>query len=411
MASVLAETTAPSRPEPTAARPRGALVLGGEYRALGVVRSLGRRGVPVHVVLEGDDRLAGLSRFCRRRFPWPEEGEREQVEHLLALAESEGLVGWALIPSGDETAALISRNHDELGRSFTLTTPPWADLVDAYDKRRTYDLADRLGLDQPRTLIPANRGDLERAELDFPVVLKPAVKESFNRLTAAKAWRVDSHAELLERYDEACELVAPDVLMVQELIPGGGDAQFSYAALCRDGHSLAGIVARRTRQYPSDFGRASTFVESIDLPEVRDLGVTLFEAMGFTGLIEAEFKRDPRDGRYKLLDMNPRVWGWHTLGAAAGVDFSHLLWLMVSGHDVPRVTPQPGVRWVRTSTDLPNAVRDILGRRLSPRDYFRSLRRPRETAIFALDDPLPGLYEYPMLLRTIARRLAHGRDV
>src|SRR5439155_25366729 len=154
--------------------------------------------------------------------------------------------------------------------------------------------------------------------------------ESFNRLTAAKAWRVDSRHELLARYEEAIGLVSPEVLMVQELVPGSGEEQLSYAALCAEGQPLASIVARRTQQYPGDFGRASTFVETIDEPAVVSSSLPLLEAMRFTGLVEVEFKRDPGTGRLKLLDVNPRVWGWHTLGAAAGVDFSYLLWLAAS---------------------------------------------------------------------------------
>src|SRR5262249_49632620 len=69
--------------------PGGAVVLGGDYRALGVVRSLGRHGVPVAVVREGDDRLAALSRFAKRRFPWPDVDEGEQVAYLLELARKE----------------------------------------------------------------------------------------------------------------------------------------------------------------------------------------------------------------------------------------------------------------------------------------------------------------------------------
>jgi len=140
---------------------------------------------------------------------------------------------------------------------------------------------------------------------------------------------------LLARYDEACKLVAPEMLMVQEVLPGWGESQFSYAALCRDGCPLASIVARRTRQFPMDFGRFSTYVETVEEPQVVELGVRFLAAMRFTGLVEIEFKRDSRDGKFKVLDMNPRVWGWHTLCGRAGVDFPYLTWLLVRGEPVP----------------------------------------------------------------------------
>jgi predicted ATP-grasp superfamily ATP-dependent carboligase len=245
----------------------------------------------------------------------------------------------------------------------------------------------------------------------FPAVLKPAVKVSFNRLTAAKAWRVDDRPELLRRYADACTLVDPDVLIVQELVPGGGASQLSFAALCADGEPLASLTARRTRQYPADFGRASTFVETIECPEIVEPSLSLLRELRFTGLIELEFKRDERDGVFKLLDVNPRVWGWHTLCGRAGVDFPYLLWLLVSGEPVPATQARPGVGWLRFTTDTPTALKELAARRLPVREYARSLRRPRESAIFAWDDPLPGLSEVPLLAYVLGRRLVHGDAV
>jgi len=390
--------------------PAGALVLGADYRALGVVRSLGRRGVPVWVIRDGDDALAARSRYARRRLDWPRSGPGAQLASLLELADA-GADGFALIPSGDETAAFVARRHDALSARYAVTVPPWATMRFAYDKRLTYPLAAALGLDVPWTACPRDRADLAAREIRYPVVLKPAVKETFNRLTAAKAWRVDDRAALLRRYDEACALVAPDTIMVQELIPGGGEAQFSYAALAAGGEPLAALTARRTRQYPADFGRASTYVETVDRPQIEGPARTLLRELGWTGLVEVEFKRDPRDGRHKLLDVNPRVWGWHTLGGRAGVDFPYLLWRMACGEPVPPVTARPGVRWVRTTTDLPAVAREVLARRMSVRAYARSLRGPREGAIFARDDVRPAVSEVPQLVSVLARRLAGGDAV
>jgi D-aspartate ligase len=407
----MAEARAEGAPAPSASalHPTSALVLGSDYRALGVVRSLGRRGISVHVVSARDDRLASYSRYARTKSDWP-KGDDARLEHLERIAATtDGVL--ALFPSADESAALVSRHHDALSELYVLTTPPWDAFRWAYDKRLTYELGLHAGVDCPVTIYPSGREELEVAELEYPVLLKPATKPEFNRLTAAKAWRVDDHDMLLRLYDEATALVDPSTLMVQEMIPGGGDSNLAYAALADSGRVLHHIVVRRTRQYPADFGRASTFVESIDDPGIAEPSERLIAASGFSGLIEVEYKVDPRSGRFLLLDMNPRVWGWHTLGRRAGVDFPWLQWQHLCGERPRRAQPRSGVRWLRMTTDLPTSVMEIARRRQPLWPYLASVFTPHERAIFARDDPMPGLVEMPLLAGVLLRRLRAGEGV
>jgi len=393
--------------------PGGALVIGGNYRALGVVRSLGRQSIQVWVLMD-EHVVATMSRYTRRHLLWP-TAEPEQLQYLLKLCEEHKLDGWVLFPTDDEAAALIARNHSVLAERFRLTSPAWEVLRWCYDKRLTHRLARETGVDQPQTYMPKNRQEVAAIECTFPVILKPAFKQTFNRFTHAKAWRVDNQNALLSSYDEACTLVDPVVIMIQELIPGGGDEQFSFAALCVDGVPLSRITARRTRQYPLDFGLASSYVESVHVPEVEARACKLLKAIQFTGLVEVEFKRDPRDGGYKLLDINPRVWGWHTLGAQAGTDFPHLLWRAIQGESLPETRGRAGVRWIRMATDVPAVLEEFLHGRLSPRAYLRSLRGPLEFAIFASDDPIPALVDTPYMawlaLKRKAKRPSVGNSV
>jgi D-aspartate ligase len=389
----------------------GAVVTGASYRALAVVRSLGRRGVSVRVVRSDEHAIAGSSRYAHGRLAWPAGAESRRVDYLVGLADREGLDGWVLIPTHDEEAALIARHHDRLARHYRLTTPSWETLRAAYDKRCTHALAERAGLHQPWTLFPRDHDELEQARGRFPVVIKPAYKASANRLTVDKAWRADDPEALRRRYDEASRLVDPEILMVQELVPGDGHAQLSCAALCSNGRVVASLGARRVRQYPMDFGRASSYVETIEDASLERDSRRLLAAMGFTGMVEVEFKRHPQSGVNLLLDVNPRAWGWQSLCGRAGVDFPYLLWRLANGDGVPSVRAEPGVRWVRMGTDLLAASEEVTAGRLSPRAYLRSLRRPLEFAVFARDDPMPSLVGPLMTARLIAGRLAGGRPV
>ncbi len=381
----------------------GALVLGGEYRGLGIVRSLGRRGIPAWVLTD-ENRIAAVSRYARRSIPWPRQGDRERMRFLFTLVSKAKVYGWTLFPTNDEDAAFVARHCDDLSPVFRLTTPHWDEIQWAYDKRLTLDLAVRAGVAHPWTYCPASRDDVAAICHPGPLILKPSVKVEFNAFTHAKAWPVRDREDLLRGYDAACRLVDPSTIMVQEVIPGSGDSQYSFAALCRSGVPVAYLTARRLRQYPVDFGRASTYVESIDCPEIERSSRRLIAAMGYSGLIEVEFKRDPRDGAFKLLDLNPRVWGWHSIGQLAGVDFPWLQWQMARGIDVGETRGRSQVRWIRLSTDLPASMRAILQGRITVGDYLRGLRGPIEFAMFAADDPLPAFLDVPLLLFQALKR-------
>jgi len=374
----------------------GALVIGGNLNGLSIARSLGRCGVPVWVASPPNIKLASFSRYTRRTLPWPNLQDEGQAAYLLEVAERYGLDQWVLFPTSDESAALLSKFHAVLSSRFRVSTPAWESLRWAYDKRLTYRLAADQQVDYPSTIYPATEADLAAADLNFPVILKPATHAIMNRFTSDKAWPAADREELLARYREARELISTELILVQEMIPGGGEAQFSYAALCRDGKPIVSLTARRTRQYPVDFGYSSSFVETLDVPEIVAPSRHLLAAIRYTGLVEVEYKLDARNGCYKLLDINPRLWTWATLGARAGTDFPYLLWQMTTGKSVPEQTARTGVRWIRMSTDFPAAIHLILRGRLSPGEYWRSLRSPVEFSVMALDDPLPGLLDLPL---------------
>jgi predicted ATP-grasp superfamily ATP-dependent carboligase len=381
-----------------AKRTAGAVVLGGDYQGLGIVRSLGRRGIPVCVV---DDELSisRYSRYCTKFVKLANLRDPGVIlESLLRLARQLGLEGWVLYPTREELVAALSLHRSELSEVFRVPTPAWESVKWAWDKRNTYRLAEELEIPTPVTHYPENIDELaDLKHLIPPFALKPAIKEHFFYATKAKAWRANSHSELRTLYQKASNLAGCGEIMVQELVPGGGSQQFSYCAFFRDGEALGKMVVRRRRQHPLEFGRASTYVETINEPILEELSERFLRAIDYYGLVEVEYKLDPRDSQYKLLDVNARTWGYHSLGAKAGVDFSYMLYADQMGHSVPHRKARPGVAWVRMTTDLPAAAMSLLSGETGLKGYLRSMKNCNVDAVFSSGDPVPGIAEVMLI--------------
>lgn len=381
----------------TSARP-GAVVIGGDYQGLAIARSLGRRGVPVFV-LDDERSIAPASRYVRASMRVDTlRDEASTLAALEAAAQRHSLHGWLLYPTRDETVAAIARQRDRLAGIYTVATPEWPVVRWAWDKRETYRLAAEQGVPAPRSRLLGDVADLDRVDTPGPWVIKPAIKEHFFYATGRKAWRADDRAQLELRVREASALIGVQEVVVQELIPGGGEAQVSFCAMVAGGRLRATMTAQRLRQHPIDFGRATTYARTIPDPGLVEPSRRLLEAIGYHGLVELEYKLDVRDGQFKLLDFNPRTWGYHGLAQRAGVDFPYHLYAHAFGLPAPDDgRSRHGVNWVRLATDLPTAALEVGRRRMRVRPVIRSLFAADVEAVFSREDPLPWLAELALL--------------
>jgi predicted ATP-grasp superfamily ATP-dependent carboligase len=330
--------------------------------------------------------------------------ERATIDAVLDAGRRFNLKHWVLFPTRDETVAAFSRNCAELAEFFRVTTPDWETVKWAWDKKNTYELAEKLQIPCPQTFTVTGAEELPSLYSRLPLAIKPAVKENFFYATGAKAWRANSVDELHYLFAKARQQISSEEILLQEIIPGDGSTQVSYCAFYRDGVAHGVLLARRQRQHPREFGRAATYVETISLPKVEELAERFLKFIKYYGLVEVEFKLDPRDGEYKLLDVNARTWGFHSLGSAAGVDFPYLLFADQLGRATEPCRGLPGIGWVRWVTDIPVGLLEIVRGYRAAAAYVDSLRRVRTESVFSLGDPLPSLAEVVLLPYLIAKK-------
>ncbi len=369
----------------------GVLILGGNYGSLAAARSLGRKGIKVAFL--GDPlAVAAFSRYLTHFAAWRGVAELDPLARILEFGRSNGLGGWVILPSADFETQFVASHLPQLSGFFRVATQDWSTLAQLHDKRLLYRLAESLDIDFPKVYPP----DADPSELLYPVVIKPGLTRLHNALTVAKVWRADSAAQFTDMRAEAGRLMGDDGFVVQQLIPGDGQTQYSYAGLWDRGQEVRGMTALRLRQFPLHFG-TSPYVESVVLPRAAQEAQRLLGAMNYSGLVEVEFKHDLRDDQLKLLDANTRIWAWIGLGDAVGVDFPYLCALQASSGTLPAAAPlRYGPAWRRSVPNLLSSLHSLLKEGNPGLSAARSIFRPACSAVFAADDLWPAMTEIPV---------------
>lgn len=375
----------------------GAVITGGDFQGLGVLRTLARKDIPI-VLLDSDHCIGRYSKFKKRFLKSPRPSDADNyLNFLIDLAKKEKIHGWVIFPNSDSAVYVLSRYRDVLEEYYRVPTPCWDVIQNVYIKEKTYQVAEKNGIPIPKTYYPKSQSELLALELRFPVVIKPSIRDHFYDKTKIKAFKINNKEELRKKYQYMCSIIDQSEILIQDFIPGGPKNLFSFCPFFKDGKVLTSIMGRRARQHPMDFGHASTYVELVKIPELRSLSEKFLGLIDFFGIAEVEFMYDPRDNQYKLIEVNPRVWGWHTLAIAAGVDFPYLLYQdMIGGEiEVPLSTKQ--VKWVRLTTDIPTVFLEIVKGKMKIREYIESMRGEKEDAVLSLKDPLPFVAEVALI--------------
>lgn len=320
------------------------LVTDGDTRpALAAVRSLGGRGLAVHVLASRSGSLAGVSRYCAGESVVPDPA-REPGAWVAALKEiAQARCATLVLPITE--VALGALYAEGAPAQLPLAAPPRAAYEIVTDKHRFLARAAEAGIDVPRSLLlerPAERlGELP-AEFAFPVVLKA---RRSRWLDDAGRWR--EGGVRLVRDEASLRAAAADPGMaggalLQEFVPGHGEGLF---VLADRGRVVARFAHRRLREKPPT-GGVSVLCESIAPdPQLVSAGERLIAALDWHGVAMLEFRRSPDPaGRAVAMELNPRLWGSLQLAIDAGVDFPALWLALLRGLPLGAVEPRVGAR-------------------------------------------------------------------
>ena len=361
-----------------------------QHGVLGIVRSLGRRGIRVYLVHQDPSTPAAASRHCDGVVHCPAGAPDDVVmERLLEFGGRHGPA--ILIPTDDESALLVEARAAELRACFRFPEQPDGLAAALSDKVEMARLCAEHDIPTPWTHGIRDREDLLALsrEVTYPVALKSIDGARTFRRTGERMRIVDSAPALVRAYDELEDPEVPN-LVLQEYIPGGPESVWMLNGYFdADSECRGAVTGRKLRQLPPHTG-VTTLGVCVPNPDVEATTRRFMKQVGYRGVLDIGYRYDERDGRYKLLDVNPRVGATFRLFACAGgVDVVHALYLDLTDQPIPPFHPQWGRKWLVENFDASSSVSSYRDGRLTPREWLSSLRGVDELGWFAFGDPAP----------------------
>jgi D-aspartate ligase len=369
------------------------LVLGLLPAGLALARSLGRAGTPVFGGVFRSNEFGLRSRYLRGRCLATEGDQAARDRQLLAYLHALAGAGRAvLVPERDEHVDFVLRNWDEVTALADVPLPGDPEVVRRLRRKDQLPLAAaEAGVPAPATFFVESEDSLRAADLQPPFLLKPVEGQEYALRFGSKADVADDVEQAIAFWRRAHD--AGFELILQELIPDSHEQVFSlFTYVGRNGEPLTSVVGRKVRQGPLRFGTSAVFEVRFD-PDVLDLGLRLLESVGYTGFAHVEFARDPRDGAFKVLEVNTRLPVWAGIAMTDTFDVARAAYDDLRGAPSPaRGTFRGDLAWVYLAKDLWVSAQMARRRELSLKAFLaQHVRTGKVGAVFAADDPLPAL--------------------
>ena len=365
-------------------------ILGNHIQALGVSRMAAHMGLEVTLFNNYSLSITRFSNSCRHFILYRDD------QHLLELLLKDvpNEKDTVLLATNDWLIGIMSQNFEALSARYFMTIPT-PDVVEiCFNKRATYRKAMELGVAIPETYFPDTMEEIKRlgAKVSFPVILKPAVMFTFHKATGKKVFFCANQQELVDNYIEILKIIPPEEVIVQQFLKGGAKSLYSFGSFFADGEVYGGFVANRIRQKPMDFGISTCYARSVVNPELEALAINFLKSINYFGMSEVEFMHDPETNVFRLIEINPRSWKWHSMANKLDIPLFEMMVRYLEGKTVTKkLNRRADVGWIERVTDTYVVLGELARRRLAFSEYWRTLKLPKESAVWSWNDPIPAI--------------------
>lgn len=375
----------------------GIIVLGGHIQGLGILRILGRKGIPGVIIDNSKKCIARHSSYCKYFFQIKDD---ELLVHLLNFGKQNLFKDYVIFPTNDYHVQLLSKQKKVLSQFFRIAIDNWEVVELFYDKTKSYRLAKHLEIPIPETFYPQSKESIKDLKISFPCIIKPAVMHSFYKQTKKKVLICYTLPELLNNYDVACRVIPPNEIIIQEVIPGDSTNQFSVGLLHINKIVYTYVIVCRKRQHPIDFGNATTYAETVNIPILKEYAAKILNYYNYNGVCEVEFKYDKRTDTYKFLEVNPRTWKWHSIANKSETPFLPLFYDYLTGKKISPIISFRDSSFKHFLTDFVVKITHLFKGNIN----ILKEKKHQENAVWSWDDPFPWFFEKLYIIYFIRTR-------
>jgi len=381
-----------------------ALVLGADVNGLGIIRALGKAGVYVYGGYQNAGEIGRWSRYCEAVRVPPASHPQELEEWLTEFGTRVGTT--VLFLTSDQMVAFVVERWDALKRYFRCPIPEPALARRLLTKVGQHTVATQHGLETPNTYAPSDLAGVDAIAdlIKYPCIIKPNIGFENPLPARAKNLRFRNKEEL-QAFFNFCPGAIGHVVL-QEIIPGGDDSVvYSTLYLDETYKPRARFSAQKIRQYPPNFGITS-YAVSGQCETMQSIAEDFLFKIGYSGLVDIEFKKDFRDGSYKFIELNMRSHWANSHSTRCGVNLFLIAYLSQIGQLAKNSRPpdyMSGIRWVDCRGDAGAFWRGWRENKISALSWFIDITKARSFAVFDLRDPLPFFISSWEFLKGVTR--------
>lgn len=312
------------------------VILGADYSAYAFVRCFWEAYQARSIILGNFDvKSISRTKYADYRVTEGIDNADRLLEVLAELGEqlcTDGKLPF-LVTCGDFYARIVSENKAQLERWFYTPVSDFGVLDFITQKKNFYETCEEVGLDYPKTLYldcSNPDGTVDDGGFRYPVVAKPSNSAAYHYAEfpgKQKVFYAQSREELEGIYRALQQSCYDESLIVQEFIPGGDDELFAiYAYVDANSDPVFAICGHVGLEdhHPGAIGNAVAIVPE-ENPQLEADVARFLKHIGYRGMCCFDVKRDPRDGRYKFLEMNARPGRSSWLVLLAGINFAKIM--------------------------------------------------------------------------------------